>query len=161
MSDHDQRDLRKLLVAERNLEQLTGREPSVSEIAACCAFSIAKVEFLLELDARRNSTSFDIKPDEEHPYEDSPNAAALLGHQGSISDDGNDADDIDAIKSMVAEFPDREREIFEMRFGLRDGEPLTIVQIAKLIEPDITTARIGQLIKEMIKTLRRKLDCEI
>ncbi len=60
------------------------------------------------------------------------------------------------LRSAVYRLPEREREIMEMRFGLKNGHELTQKETADLI--GISQSYISRLEKKIIRKLRRELE---
>ncbi len=65
----------------------------------------------------------------------------------------------DMIRSAVESLPDREREIMEMRFGLRGGRERTQKEVADRI--GISQSYISRLEKKIIKKLRVVLEQQV
>ncbi len=60
------------------------------------------------------------------------------------------------LRNAVAELGEREREIMEMRFGLKDGKEKTQKEVADLI--GISQSYISRLEKKIIRKLRVKIE---
>lgn len=63
------------------------------------------------------------------------------------------------VRRAVAELDDRERELIELRFGLRGGEELTQKQVADLL--GISQSYISRLEKRILARLRTQIDGKI
>ena len=63
------------------------------------------------------------------------------------------------LRNAVAELGDREREIMEMRFGLKDGKEKTQKEVADMI--GISQSYISRLEKKIIRKLRVKIESVI
>lgn len=81
----------------------------------------------------------------------------ILGTEDDIVNKGieNEAER-EILREAVSELCDREREIMEMRFGLKDGKEKTQKEVAELI--GISQSYISRLEKKIIKKLRIKLE---
>ena len=81
----------------------------------------------------------------------------ILGTEDDIVNKGieNEAER-EILRDAVSELCDREREIMEMRFGLKDGKEKTQKEVAELI--GISQSYISRLEKKIIKKLRIKLE---
>ena len=133
-----------------------GRLPSEEELAARLQITPERVREVKEL-AFTNVTSLetpvgegeeetlgDFIPDEFAP---SPAAAAA---QDLLNDE---------LEDFLHNLPDRERQILELRYGLRDGRPRTLKEIGE--ELGISRERVRQLAEESLARLegrtRRRL----
>ena len=63
------------------------------------------------------------------------------------------------LKNTVAELPERERVIMEMRFGLKTGREKTQKEVADMI--GISQSYISRLEKKIIKKLKKELDKQL
>jgi RNA polymerase primary sigma factor len=118
---------RRVGMAERELTLRLERPPTDEEIAAACELSPKQVREVL--DAPRTVTSLD-KPITE-------------GDEGTLGEtmpgEGPDPEqEVDigleqrVVQEAVAELPEPEREVLELRFGLgRDTEPQTLEQVVQ------------------------------
>lgn len=63
------------------------------------------------------------------------------------------------VRDAVAELEDRERELIELRFGLRGGEEMTQKEVADLL--GISQSYISRLEKRILTRLRTQIDGKI
>jgi RNA polymerase primary sigma factor len=58
-----------------------------------------------------------------------------------------------ALSDALAELPDRERNVLELRFGLRDDQPKTLREIGEIL--DLSRERVRQIESRALNKLRR------
>ena len=58
-----------------------------------------------------------------------------------------------ALSDALAELPDRERRVLELRFGLRDDQPKTLREIGEILE--LSRERVRQIESRALNKLRR------
>ena len=63
------------------------------------------------------------------------------------------------VRAAVAELDPRERDLIELRYGLRGGEEMTQKEVADLL--GISQSYISRLEKRILGRLRRELDGKI
>ncbi len=81
----------------------------------------------------------------------------VLGTEEDIVNKGIESEaEKETLRNAVAQLCDREREIMEMRFGLKDGKEKTQKEVAEQI--GISQSYISRLEKKIIKKLRTKLE---
>ncbi|MCH7945139.1 MAG: sigma-70 family RNA polymerase sigma factor [Armatimonadetes bacterium] len=146
---HVAESLVRILKATSRLQQNLGREPTIEEIAEEAGLSPNKV-----CDVSRSM------PDAmslETPVGD--------GEDNTIADlvpDTTDHDEFDrvfmglrnaSLRDAVRMLPDREREVLCMRFGLADGTPHTLEDVAGKIA--VTRERVRQIEKRALKLLQQ------
>ena len=145
---------RKIASAERRLTAQLGREPTDEEIATAAELPEAQVREMR--DVARTVTSLDRPVDEtgetglgellpsEEPSPDEEVAIDLAG---------------EAVRRIVNELPEREREVIKLRFGLNgDREPLPMTQTGERL--GISAATVREIEQRALAqlALRRELD---
>jgi RNA polymerase primary sigma factor len=127
----------------------TGREPSVEEIASILGTSVEETRSLRAVSRHPVSIHEPLGDDAERAlgeFLDDPSAA----------NPGLDADQ-HLLKERIAEvlrsLTPREREVIELRFGLKDGQPRTLDEVAKCY--GITRERIRQIEARSLLKLRQ------
>lgn len=143
---HVAEKLNKVLHVERRLVQSLGREPSPEEIAAELEYSEREVRDILRIAQQpvslekpvgeEDSELGDFVEDEaaESPFE---TASQSLRRENVWR----------ALKSL----PSRERQVLEMRFGLRGGQPRTLEEVGRAF--NVTRERIRQIENQTLKKL--------
>lgn len=143
------RQLQELRIAlTRAVEDLTHelhRSPMVSELAERLSVSEDEVLQGLEVGRAYNAQSIDplVDPDEES----SAHSAAV----GSVDPSFELVDDRHALRPLIAELPDRERRLLEMRFFRN----MTQTEIAG--ELGISQMHVSRLLTRTLAQLRDKL----
>ena len=82
--------------------------------------------------------------------------ADVLGSDECVSTHIEEADERRALYRAIAALGTRERQIMELRFGLRDGVERTQKEVADYI--GISQSYISRLEKRIIQRLRRELE---
>ena len=161
---HVVEEMNKLFRVERELSVQLGRDPSPEELAEVAETTPERVVELRRL--RRGPISLDspVGEDEETPLGDivadtaTPSAADLVTQQALR----------DELARVVHTLPPREAAIVELRYGLRDGRPRTLEEVARefgltrahpparedLARPaaapqQLRAARVGQLTRQV------------
>ena len=151
---HVVEEMNKLFRVERELSVQLGRDPSPEELAEVAETLPERVVELRRL--RRGPISLDspVGEDEETPLGDivadaaTPSAADLVTQQALR----------DELARVVHTLPAREAAIVELRYGLRDGRPRTLEEVAR--EFGLTRERIRQLEKISLARLRHPSNSE-
>ena len=141
--------LNRVTHVERQLVQLLGREPQPAEIAAELGCSVRDVRDILRLAQMPVSLEKPIGDDEE----------AELGD--FVADEGAESPFENATESMqrrdihraLSALPIREREVIELRFGLRGAEPMTLEEVGQAF--GVTRERIRQIETNTLKKLKQ------
>ena len=144
---------RRLLTAERRLTAELGREPSEPELAKAAELTAQQVRELL--DASRVVTSLD------RPVGDEGDASLgdLLPSEGSEPHEEVEVTLAEqAVRSVVAELPELEREVIRLRYGLnghRDPLPLAGVGRELGVSPERVKALEERALEQL--ALRREM----
>ena len=140
--------INKTLRMTRTLLQELGREPTPEEVADRLNVPVSRVREVLKIS--RDPVSLDTPIGEE---DDS--------HLGDFIDDDSALSPADsAAFSMLREelntalesLTDRERQVVELRFGLRDGRARTLEEVGR--EFNVTRERIRQIEAKALRKLR-------
>lgn len=134
-------------VQERLTHRLR-RKPKVSETAKAMKVPISKVRQLAEMD--QGTTSLDQPVGEEGELTildvmEDPNTHSSQEQMDQLFRN-------ERISALLSKMTQREREIIELRFGLKDGEVHTLHEAAKKF--DITRERVRQIEAVALKRLR-------
>jgi RNA polymerase primary sigma factor len=140
----------KLARVRTELVAKLGREPTREELAEAASFSLQHVDEALDAAEAPVSLNQRIGSEEESELGD-------LFSDPSAEDPAGDA--VDSVRRLevrraVAELPERERRVLELRFGL-DGDPQTLEAIGK--ELGVTRERVRQLESEALARLEAEL----
>jgi RNA polymerase primary sigma factor len=137
--------LRKIIARYQETE---GRDPSTEELANETGYSRKKIAAMLETSVR--PTSLDARIGDESSSERSEliadanaeNPLTVLATKNSVG----------VIRKLLAKLPTRELTILQRRFGLDDGDGLTLSEIGA--EMGVTRERIRQLQNTALARLR-------
>jgi RNA polymerase primary sigma factor len=145
---HERRQ--KLASRGRKLEAELGRPPTQEELAAATGLSLQHVAEALDVAEARVSLSRPVGREGETELGD-------LFADEAAEDPGELAENAlrsRAVRLALADLPEREREILELRFGF-EGEPQTLEAIAQRLS--LTRERVRQLEVGALSKLERTL----
>jgi RNA polymerase primary sigma factor len=133
---------------QRELAQRLGREPRFSELASELDLPPDRVAEILRMGLDPVSLSAPVGLEEDSSLGD------------FIEDEGADQPMQAAVRSLLNsyigelldELGDREREVIEMRYGLKDGQPRTLEEVGKAFK--VTRERIRQIETRTLARLR-------
>jgi len=141
--------LNNVVQVERQLVQKLGREPTPEEIARelrCSArevrdvFRISQLPVSLEkpIGEDEDSELGDFVQDEsaESPFE---SATVIMQKEN--------------VRRALEVLPKRERQVIEMRYGLRGGQPLTLEEVGRAF--GVTRERIRQIENNTLRKLQK------
>jgi RNA polymerase primary sigma factor len=140
----------KLARAQGRLEATLGRKPTREELAEEAELDLVHVEEALDAVEANVSLNRPIGSEEDGEFGD-------LFHDEAAADPENDAVDSlrrREVRDAIAQLPERERRIVELRFGI-GGEPKALEAIGK--ELGITRERVRQLEADALGKLEREL----
>lgn len=141
---------RRIVRAARALEQQLNRDPTSSELANQVQLPVSEVELVLR--ASQALLSLD------QPYDDQDEGPSLTLRDTIADSETDNLQQIVAkqqhemISALLQELPPREARILEMRFGLRNGEGLTLDEIGRRF--GLTRERVRQLQNLALDRLR-------
>lgn len=153
LPEHVMEQVARLRKARHQLMQDLGRQPSSAELAAELDLTTQELEALE--DAAQDVVSLDMPirgEDDEEATElrhllqdvDTPQPEFIANQrllQGQI-------------REVVSELPPRDRKIVKMRFGLENGNPKTLAEVAK--EFGISRERVRQIQERALLRIREK-----
>ena len=134
----------------RRMIQTLGREPSDEEIACELKVQVEEVLRLQEISQRSVSLETPVGDDDSSEL-------------GDFLEDGSSATPTDAVsesllklhlREALDELPERERQIIELRFGMKDDRPRTLEEVGR--EFDITRERVRQIQMKTLVLLREQ-----
>ena len=144
----------KLNRAKAELQTELGRDATVEELAKATKLSPKHVEEALDVAEASVSLNQGVGSDDDGELGD------LFANERSV-DPADEAEDTlrqQRVRRAVAELPDRQRRILELRFGF-DSEPLSLEAIGR--ELGITRERVRQLETEAMIRLEDELRGEL
>ena len=146
---HITEKLNKLKKAQRQLAQEHGRSATVAELAAECDLTTKQVRDYLE--KARQPLSLDLKVGDNQDTE----LVELL------EDDGPSPEEFAAqtslrqdLERLMGELTPQQREVLSLRFGLADGQTMTLAKIGDRLS--ISRERVRQIEREALTKLRKR-----
>jgi RNA polymerase primary sigma factor len=146
MPVHIVEHLGKMQRAERTLCTRLGREPTFAEIAEEANLTLEQAQRVRA--AARASVSLDQPVGTE---QDTALADFVAADEPSPEEVAEAALRRDGVRAVLDCLPDRERQVIALRFGLDDGEPKTLEQIARRV--GLTRERVRQLQEQSLRRL--------
>ncbi len=140
---------RKVGRIERELTTKLGHEPSDEEIAAIAELPLAEVIEIRK--AERAVVSLD-KPVGEDG--DTSLGDLITLETPSVEEEVHEALTSQTLLQAIADLPETERNVIEMRFGAGDQEPQTLTQAGKRL--GLSTERARQLEQQALTRLSRR-----
>ena len=167
----------RILRAQRHLIQTLGRNPTNEELAMETGYlSASDVQEILKAHAENRI----IEPELQRRLDVASqkvtralqSAEETVSLEGPVGDDESSAlgdfiEDVDApspmdsaskemlrkqIQHALASLTDRERDVLELRFGLRDGKEHTLEEVSRFF--DVTRERVRQIEAKALRKLR-------
>ncbi|MBE9003480.1 RNA polymerase sigma factor, RpoD/SigA family [Fortiea sp. LEGE XX443] len=145
---HITEKLNKIKKAQRHLSQKLGRAPSVGELATELDLTPKQVREYLE--KARLPLSLDLRLGDNYDTElgemlEDPGASPEeFVMQTSLSYD---------LEQLMEELTPQQREVITLRFGLIDGQALTLARIGEIL--NISRERVRQIEREALNKLRK------
>jgi RNA polymerase sigma factor (sigma-70 family) len=145
---HVVEELSRLNRVDRTLSTMFGRDATPEELAAELEMPVERVVELRGYNRSPVSLDATVGEDGETRVadlirdDDAVAAAEIAEHNVMIGQ----------LRSMVNALPERQAKVLTMRYGLRDGVPRTLAEIAKPM--GLTRERVRQLEKDALATLR-------
>ena len=140
--------IHKLTRVQRHLVQEIGREPTPEEIAGEIHLPVERVRDVLKM--------------AWHPVSlNAPVGDSLDTTVGDFIEDKSAENPMeeaglsmlkDKIKDVLGTLSEREREVLEQRFGLKDGQPRTLEEVGRQFQ--VTRERIRQIEAKALKKIR-------
>ncbi len=146
---HITEKLNKIKKTQRQLSQSLGRAATVGELATALELTPKQVREYLE--RSRQPLSLDVKVGDNQDTElgeliedpsESPDDFAL---QASLRRD---------LERLMADLSDQQQQVLTLRFGLEDGQPLTLAKIGEHL--NISRERVRQIEREALSKLRKR-----
>ncbi|MFH7025823.1 MAG: RNA polymerase sigma factor, RpoD/SigA family [Heteroscytonema crispum UTEX LB 1556] len=145
---HITEKLNKIKKAQRQLSQKLGRAPTASELAQELELTPKQVREYLE--KARLPLSLDLRLGDNYDTElgemlEDPGASPEeFVMQSSLSYD---------LERLMTELTPQQREVITLRFGLNDGQALTLARIGEILS--ISRERVRQIEREALTKLRK------
>jgi RNA polymerase primary sigma factor len=139
--------LNKVVHVERQLVQELGREPTADEIAAHLECPVREVRDILRMAQQPVSLEKPVGEEEESELGD------FVEDENATSpfDLASDTLRRENVRKALDALPQREREVIEMRFGLKGPRPYTLEEVGRAF--NVTRERIRQIENHTLKKL--------
>jgi RNA polymerase nonessential primary-like sigma factor len=146
---HITEKLNKIKRVQRELSQKLGRSPSAVEIGEVLEIEPAQVREYLTL--ARQPVSLDVRIGDNQDTE----LQELLEDEGASPEDYTVQESLrQDIRNMLAELTPQQQEVIMLRFGLEDGNQLSLAKVGQRMS--ISRERVRQLEQQALKHLRRR-----
>ena len=134
----------------RRITQTLGREPTDEEIARELDVSVEEILRLQEISQRAISLETPVGD------EDSSHLGDFLEDAGTVTPTEAVSEALlkSHLREALDELPERERQIIELRFGMKDDRPRTLEEVGR--EFDITRERVRQIQMKTLNLLREQ-----
>lgn len=146
---HITEKLNKIKKAQRSLSQKLGRAATVSELAEELELTPPQVREYLE--RARQPLSLDLRVGDHQDTE----LGDLLEDTGPSPEDfvTQSAMQMD-LEKLLSDLTPQQRDVLSLRFGLADGQPLTLAKIGDRLS--ISRERVRQIEREALAKLRKR-----
>jgi RNA polymerase primary sigma factor len=141
--------MNRVVATQRRLTQELGREVGAEELADHVALSPEKVQDLLRLNQDTISLDQPVGEHNDFVLSDTIEDRAMLSPDDEASRHMLD----EAIREVLGQLDDRERQVVIMRFGLADSKPATLEEVGQAF--GVTRERVRQIEIKTIAKLRR------
>ncbi|MGC9335503.1 MAG: sigma-70 family RNA polymerase sigma factor [Anaerolineae bacterium] len=145
---HMSDSVRKLQRTVQELEQETGRSPSVEEVAEEMGVPPDRVHWMMQVTRRPLSLQTPVGEEEDSELgqfveDEAAPAPTLVTEQALLRQE---------LEAMLESLTPREARVLRMRFGLEDGQPRSLEEIGNRF--GVSRERIRQIEKQALQRLR-------
>jgi RNA polymerase nonessential primary-like sigma factor len=146
---HITEKLNKIKKTQRELSQKLGRQPTPSEIAVELELDTAQIREYLSV--ARQPISLDVRVGDNQDTE----LSELLEDEGPSPDSYTTQELLrQDLKNLLSELTPQQREVLSLRFGLEDGNELSLAKIGQRM--NLSRERVRQLEHQALSHLRRR-----
>jgi RNA polymerase nonessential primary-like sigma factor len=146
---HITEKLNKIKKAQRQLSQSLGRVATALEVANFLEIKPEQVRECLSL--ARQPVSLDLRIGDNQDTE----LAELLEDDGASPEDFAVSESLrDSIQELLSELTPRQRQVMILRYGLEDGQELSLASISKRL--DLSREQVRQLERQAMDSLRKR-----
>jgi RNA polymerase primary sigma factor len=138
----------KMQRVQHQLKQKLSRDPTTDEIAVTLDVSSKKVEYMIQVARRPLSLQMPIGDEEEDMLGD------FIEDQEAPPPDELATDNLlrEHIRDILSRLPPREARILQLRYGLFDGQTLTLNEVGRKM--GVTRERVRQIEAQALRRLR-------
>lgn len=146
---HITEKLNKIKKAQRQLAQDLGRVATAAEVAEALEIKTEQVRECLSL--ARQPISLDLRIGDNQDTE----LADLLEDQGHSPETYALNESLrDGVQSLLSELSPKQRQVMVLRYGLEDGQELSLASISKRM--DLSREQVRQLERQAMDALRKR-----
>jgi len=146
---HITEKLNKIKKAQRKLAQNKGRAATIAELAEELELTPKQVREYIE--KARQPLSLDIRVGDNNDTE----LGELLEDTGQSPEDYATHSSLQFdLEKLMADLTPQQREVLSLRYGLSDGQPLTLAKIGTRL--NISRERVRQIEREALSKLRKR-----
>ncbi|MBE9042105.1 RNA polymerase sigma factor, RpoD/SigA family [Oscillatoriales cyanobacterium LEGE 11467] len=146
---HITEKLNKIKKVQRQLTQELGRAATVAELASEMDLTTKQIREYLE--RARQPLSLDLRVGDNQDTE----LADLLEDEGPSPEDFAVQSSLrNDLEMLMADLTSQQREVLALRFGLKDGQSMTLAKIGDLLQ--ISRERVRQIEREALTKLRKR-----
>lgn len=146
---HITEKLNKIKKASRELSQQLGRTATIGELAVELELTPKQIREYME--RARHPLSLDLRVGDNHDTE----LSELLEDTGPSPEDFATHSAMRAdLEKLMAELTTQQREVIALRFGLEDGQAMTLSKIGDRL--NISRERVRQIEREALTKLRKR-----
>jgi RNA polymerase primary sigma factor len=138
----------RMLRTQQQMQQKLGRIPTAEELSAALDLPPAKVEEMTKVIQRPLSLQMTINEDEDDALGDIIEDTSSQNPEDSAFQTLLQSD----LKEILSELPSRELNVLQMRYGLLDGEALTLNEVGRRL--GISRERARQIESQALRRLR-------
>jgi RNA polymerase primary sigma factor len=146
---HIVEQIAKINRMQRTLMQENGRDPTIEELAAAVELTPERIREVMRAALEPVSLEAPLGDDEESSRGDLVEDSTVTGPAEAATRNLLRA----SLQDLLSVLADREREILELRFGLRDGPERTLDEVSKVL--GITRERVRQIEAKALRRLRQ------
>lgn len=146
---HITEKLNKIKKEQRQLAQILGRVATAAEVATALGIKTEQVRECLSL--ARQPVSLDLRIGDNQDTE----LADLLEDQGHSPEHFALHESLrDGIADLLSELPPKQRQVMVLRYGLDDGQEMSLASISKRM--DLSREQVRQLERQAMDSLRKR-----
>ncbi|WP_273841943.1 sigma-70 family RNA polymerase sigma factor [Rubrobacter calidifluminis] len=134
----------------RRMTQALGREPTDEEIARELGVEVEEILRLQEISQKAISLETPVGEEDSSELGDFLEDQSCTAPTDAVSESLLKAQ----LREALNELPERERQIIELRFGMKDDRPRTLEEVGR--EFDITRERVRQIQMKTLNLLREQ-----
>lgn len=146
---HITEKLNKIRQTQRKLSEAKGRPATIQELSEALELTTEQVRDYLG--KARQPLSLDLKVGDNNDTE----LGELLEDKGQSPEDFTDYSCLQLdLRRMMSELTQQQQDVIKLRYGLDDGQPLTLSKIGSIL--NISRERVRQIEREALSKLRKR-----